>query len=318
MKPAQLCFTLVCLAQFFAIMAPREAKAWGPEGDRIVALVADRLLQAHDPAVQKRVAAILATDKDNSWTKNDIAGEATWADVLMNKSQEGRAATAQWHYVKLDAASPDLAKACFGKPELPAATPAIHGPQRDCIIGKINQFARELYDPGTSAGERLMALRFLLNFTADLHQPLAAIEHGDQGGDCVAVLPPGAKAPIRLGIYWNDVLITEAEGKDPITAANQIVVGLTPGDITKWSSGTLEDWARESYTIAKTVAYSYPADLVAGKHALPQRRGGKDSCGAISVHRIDAAYQDRAIAAVREQLAKAGVRLAFLLRENVR
>jgi hypothetical protein len=58
--------------------------------------------------------------------------------------------------------------------------------------------------------------------------------------------------------------------------------------------------------------------LVAGRHALPQRRGEKDSCGAISVYRIDSAYQDRAIAAVRAQLAKAGVRLAFLLRENVR
>ena len=141
MKPAHLCFILVCLAPIFAIMAPREAKAWGPEGDRIVALVADRLLQAHDLAVQKRVAAILATDKDNSWTKTDIAGEATWADVLMDKSPEGRVATAQWHYVKLDAASPDLAKACFGQPELGATTPAIHGSQHDCIIDKVNEFA---------------------------------------------------------------------------------------------------------------------------------------------------------------------------------
>jgi hypothetical protein len=32
---------------------------------------------------------------------------------------------------------------------------------------------------------------------------------------------------------------------------------------------------------------------------------------------LDSPYRDRAIAAVREQLAKAGVRLAFLLRENV-
>jgi nuclease S1 len=318
MKPAHLCFTLVCLAQIFAIAAMHEAKAWGAEGDKIVALVADRLLQVHDPAVQKKVAAILATDKDNSWTKTDIAGEATWADALMEKSPEGRAATGQWHYVKLDAASPDVAKACFGQPELPATTPAIHGPQQDCIIDKVNEFARELYDPGTPAGERLMALRFLLNFTGDLHQPLAAIEHHDQGGNCVAVLPPGAKAPVRLSTYWNNVLVTAAEGSDPITAANQIVVGLTPDDISKWSSGTLKDWARESYNIAKTVAYSYPADLAAGRHALPLRRGEKDSCGAVTVYRIDSAYQDRAIAAVREQLAKAGVRLAFLLRENIR
>jgi nuclease S1 len=317
MKPAQLCMILVGLTQIFAIAAPCDADAWGPEGNGIVALVADRLLQAHNPAVQKKVTAILAADKDNSWTATDIGGEATWADVLMERSPEGRAATAQWHYVKLDAASPDITKACFGKPDLPPATAAIHGPQQDCIIDKINEFARELYDPGTSAGERLMALRFLLNFTGELHQPLAAIEQGDQGGACIAVLPPGAKAPVRLSTYWNDTLVTEAEGKDPITAADQIVVGLPPADISKWSSGTLEEWARESYEIAKTVAYSYPADIVAGKHPLPVRRGEKDSCGAVTVYRVDMAYRERAIAAVRQQLAKAGVRLAFLLRENI-
>ena len=267
--------------------------------------------------MQKKVTAILATDKDNSWTKTDIAGEATWADALMEKSQEGRAATAQWHYVKLDAASPDVAKACFGQPELPAMIPASHGPQRDCIIDKINEFARELHDPATSAGERLMALQFLLNLAGDLHQPLAVIDHRDQGGNCIAVLPPGAKAPVRLSTYWNDVLVVEAEGKDPIAAADRIFAGLTPADISKWSGGTLEDWTRESYDLAKTVAYSYPTDAVAGKHALPLRRGEKDACGAVAVYRIDAAYRDRAVAAVREQLAKAGVRLAFLLRENL-
>src|SRR5271169_1003995 len=225
MKPAHLCFTLVCLAQIFEITVSWKAEAWGPEGDRIVALVADQLLQAHDPAVQKKVAAILGTDKDNSWSKTDIAGEATWADVMMDKSPEGRAATAQWHYVKLDAASPDVAKACFGQPDLPSTILAVHGPQQDCIIDKINEFARELYEPGTSASERLMALRFLLHFTGELHQPLAVIERHDRGGNCIAVLPPGAKTAVRLSTYWNEVLVAAAEGKDPLTAANQIVVG---------------------------------------------------------------------------------------------
>lgn len=318
MKPGRLCLILVCLTQLFAIAAVRDAKAWGAEGNRIIALVADRLLQAHDPAVQKRVAAILATDKDNSWTGTDLAGEANWANALMEKSPEGRAATAQWHYVKLDATSPDVAKACFGQPDQPASTSAIHGPQQDCVIDKINEFARELYDPGTSAGERLMALRFLLNFTGDLHQPLAAIEHHDKSGDCVAVIAPGAKAPIRLSTYWNDALVAEAEGRNQITAADQIVAGLTAADIAKWSSGTLEDWARKSYDVAKAVAYSYPTDGIIVKHAPPSRRGDTDACGAIPVYRVGAAYQERAIAAVRQQLAKAGVRLAFLLRENVR
>ena len=63
MKPARLRLILICLAQLLAIAMPREADAWGAEGNRIIALIADRLLQAHDPAVYKKVLAILATDK---------------------------------------------------------------------------------------------------------------------------------------------------------------------------------------------------------------------------------------------------------------
>jgi hypothetical protein len=33
---------------------------------------------------------------------------------------------------------------------------------------------------------------------------------------------------------------------------------------------------------------------------------------------LDAGYQDRAMAAVKEQLAKAGVRLAFLLQQTLK
>ena len=159
----------------------------------------------------------------------------------------------------------------------------------------------------------------MLNLTGDLHQPLNAIDHGDDGGNCTAILPPGSRSSIRLSTYWNDALVAEAEGRDPNTAADQIVAGLTPGEIAQWSDGTLETWARELYDIAKTAAYSYPSD--AGRRQTRRRgarKGETDSCGAVTVYRVDAAYRDRAIAAVRQQLAKAGVRLAFVLRLNVK
>lgn len=222
MKPSPFCLVLACLGELL-VAAPREAAAWGIEGNMIIALVADRLLQAHDPAVHKRVEAILATDKDNDWTGADIAGEATWANLLLEKSPEGRAATVEWHRLELDPAKPDLAKACHAHPELPAMLPAAHGPPKACIIDKIDQFAREVSDPGTSAGERLTALQFLLNLTGDLHQPLNAIDHDDGGGHCITILPPGARAPVRLNAYWNDTLVAEAEGRDPTIAADQIV-----------------------------------------------------------------------------------------------
>ena len=317
MKPTRFCLTFACLGSLLAL-TPRPAAAWSPEGHMIVAVVADRLLQAHDPAVRKKVAAILATDKDNDFTGTDIAAEATWAGVLLEKSPEGRAATAQWHYLKLDPKSPDFAKACHGHPDLPAMTPAAHGPPNACIIDKINQFARDLSDPGTAAEERLRALQFLLPLTADLHQPLDVIDRGDDAGNCTAILLPGARTSVRLATYWNDTLVTEAEGRDPAAAADRIVAGLLPGEIARWSDGTLETWARESYDLAKTVAYNFARAPSAGTHAPTGPTSEAGVCAAVPVYRVDSGYPERALAAVRGQLAKAGVRLAFLLRLNVR
>jgi hypothetical protein len=287
----------------------------------IVALVADRLLQTQDDQTGKKLADLLATDKSNSWTKTDIAGEATWADALRERSPEGRVATTKWHYVKLDSANPDLTKACFGKPALPTMAPASHGLQDDCIVDKIEQFAKELRDPATFPGERLMALQFLLNFVGDIHDPLHTIEHNDQEGRCVALLPPGAKTPVRLSAYWQDTLVGEAEGKDPAVAASRIVAELTPADVRKWSTGTPVNWAQESYEVAKEIAYSFvkdvPKDAGGSKYAFPARKGENDPCGPVKLYGVDSTYRDRAVAAVKEQLAKAGVRLAFLLRENL-
>ncbi len=259
---------------------------------------------------------MLAADKSDSWTTTDIAGEAVWADALREKSPEGRVATTKWHYVKLDLDNPDLNKACFGRPGLRAMMPASHGPQDDCIVDKIEQFAKELRAPETSGPERLMALQFLLNLVGDIHDPLFAVERNDQSGRCVAVLPPGSKTPVRLSVYWEDDLVAEAEGKNPAKAAEQIAARLTAVDIRKWSGGTPEEWARESYEFAKSVVYGFPAET-GGQFTFPVRKGETDACGAVPLHRLDAHYRDRAVAAVQEQLAKAGVRLASLLRDSL-
>lgn len=298
------------------ICYPSDGRAWGVEAHKIIGLLGERLLQTADPAIASKVTEILATDKSNGWTTTDVAGEAIWADALREKSPEGRAATSKWHSAKLDPGNPDFGKACFGRPGLRTMMPASHGPQDDCIVDKIEQFAKELREPGTSAPERLMALQFLLNLVGDLHDPLLTIERNDQSGRCVGVLPPGNRAPVRLDIYWQDDMVAEAAGKEPVKAAEQIAVGLTAVEIRKWSGGTLEDWARESFELAKTVVYRFPAEA-SGKSSFPARKGEAGLCDPAPIYRLDDAYRTRAIAAVREQLAKAGVRLAFLLRENL-
>jgi hypothetical protein len=321
MYRSRSCFAILCLAATVLLLTPAKSGAWSAEGHMIVALVADRLLQAQESPTPSKLAELLASDKSNSWTKTDIAGEATWADALREKSAEGRAATTKWHYVKLDVTNPDMTKACFGKPALPSMAPASHGLQDDCIVDKIEQFAKELRDPATFPGERLMALQFLLNFVGDIHDPLHTIEHNDQEGRCIALLLPGVKTPVRLSAYWDDTLVVEAEGKDPAKAAAEIVAGLTAADVRKWSSGTPADWAQESHNVAKEITYSFvkdvPKDAVGSKYAFPVRKGENDPCGPVPVYSVDSTYRDRALAAVKQQLAKAGVRLAFLLRENL-
>ena len=152
--------------------------------------------------------------------------------------------------------------------------PASHGPQDDCIVDKIEQFAKELREPGTSQPERLMALQFLLNFVGDIHDPLFAIERNDQGGRCVGGSPAGSKTPVRLNVYWEDDLVAEAEGKNPAKAAEQIAARLTAVDIRKWSGGTPEEWARESYELAKSVIYAFPAEA-GGQFSLSQLGRGR-------------------------------------------
>src|SRR5260221_5395366 len=88
----------VAAAGLAALLLPmRSSLAWGPEGHRVIALIADRLLQQSDAGARAKVLALLAGDKGDRLAKPDIASQATWADVLREKSEEARGATAPWH-----------------------------------------------------------------------------------------------------------------------------------------------------------------------------------------------------------------------------
>jgi hypothetical protein len=299
-----------------ALQPVRPALAWGPEAHRTIALIADRILQQSDAAVRGKVETLLKTDKDSRLTKNDIASEATWADVLRDKSEEARVATAPWHAVRLSGDTPNLGNACFGRKQLPAGYPASHGPQDNCVVDKILQFEKELQNPDTSPGERLAALQFLLNLAGDVSDPLLAIDKGDQGGRCTALQIGAAKAPVRLSVYWETTLSGEAIGHDPTQGAARLMAGVAPADAQKWATGDPADWAQDSYQVAKTVLYGFAADSAAGKYTFPAAKGEQESCSEVNLYRVGADYEAKVLAAVKQQLAKSGVRLAQVLRDS--
>ena len=87
-------------------------------------------------------------------------------------------------------------------------------------------------------------------------------------------------------------------------------------DLRKWAAGKPDDWLLEAFELAKTVTYGFAADKPAGKHSLPPAKGESESCGEVDLYRVGADYETKALAAVKQQLAKAGVRLAMLLRAD--
>jgi hypothetical protein len=273
---------------------PAKAVAWGDDGHKAVALIAEHYLT---PSTKQQVEALLANDTDDP-TRHDIASAATWADRFReaNHRRDNYEATKRWHYVDLEIDDPDLNAACYGRTPLPPGTPASIGDKNACVVDKIMQFAAELAAPETDAEERVFALKFLLHFVGDLHQPLHAADHHDAGGNKVMVTVEGFdhKARDELHGYW-DKQFVEALARPPSALASQLIAQITPEQAAAWRGGTVDDWAWESFNVAYEVTYGEPP-LTA---TAPQY--------------LDTAYVGRAERAVSLQLSRAGVRLAEVL-----
>ena len=279
-------------------LLPGKAFAWDEEGHKIIALIADHYL---DPAVKQKVGAMLAADTD-TLTQHDIADEAVWADTHRDldrkKAQQRLVVTDSWHSVKLELDHPDLKTACEGHAALPAGTPASQGPAA-CAVDKVDQFAEELSSKTASAGEKLLALKYLLNLVADLHQPLYVSDNHNEGGDQTLVSGGGAE-PGALRHYW-DAEFIDYLGDDPKPIADDIADGVRQSKtFDKMSKGTPTDWALEAFGLAKEHAYGkLPAKKPDGSYELPPD------------------YVTDSIETIRLQLARAGVRLAAILNRSL-
>lgn len=280
------------------------ALAWGDEGHAVVGLIA----RAHlTPAARDAADALLASDAADALTAPDFVSRTAWADRWRDSDRRSGGvryrATREWHFVDQETDAPDLAAACFGSPPLAPGTPASAGPARACVVDKVEQFAAELADPTQPQAERVLALKFLLHLVGDVHQPLHAADRHDRGGNEVAVLYGRRTVGSALHAYW-DTGVLRRIGHDPV----EIAAGLErdyADRLAAWSTTDVRAWAGESFEVARRVAYALPASGEPDAHGAP-------------AYRLDAAYEAAAEAAAREQLAKAGFRLAALLNAALR
>jgi hypothetical protein len=281
----------LALALTANIIQPRGALAWGDDGHKVVALIAQSFLAAD---VRKRVNALLAADTDDL-TAHDIASAATWADKFRDANFDGsRLKTRQWHFADIEITAPDIDKACFNHPALPTGAVASNGPAADCVVDKIEQFAAELANPATDPEEQTVALKFLLHFVGDLHQPLDSSDDNDRGGNDKKVSANGFKAG-NLHHYWDTEFVDRLE-TDPKGIASGLIGHISNDQEKAWAAGKPTDWAKESFQVAKDDTY--------GQLPEPSTRGA---------YRLSDEYITTATDDVARQLSRAGVRLAFVL-----
>jgi hypothetical protein len=256
----------------WAMMAAAPAEAWGDLGHKVTALIAYRHLL---PQARARLDALLASDTD-PLTAPDFPARATWADKYRTAHRE----TAAWHFVDIEIDHPDLASACF----------------QDCVVNKIEQFTAELANSATTQAERLLALKYLIHFIGDLHQPLHAADHRDRGGNCIGLAPP-IDQTANLHAYW-DVAVVDALGPSAAQIADKLDASLDDSKFRAWGQGTPRSWALESFDLGRRDAYALPS--------RPTCQNG----GSIS---LSGEYRARAEKDAAAQLVKAAARMASVL-----
>ena len=143
------------------LLAP-SAMAWSALGHRLVGELAQRHLS---PAATAEVAVLLAGEP-----KPTLAGVATWADTLRDGDPERARATSRWHYVNLPP----------GTCRVEAGSDCANG---DCEVGAIEAQRRILADRRQPLAARRDALKFVVHFVGDVHQPMHANNRPDKGGN---------------------------------------------------------------------------------------------------------------------------------------
>ena len=308
------------LIAFFSIAIAPSAKAWGCKGHQAIALIAESHMTPH--ARQVAMQILDATPIDPTLPRycgpsglDPFADASTWPDDIRKLRPE----TPPWHFIDIPRGAPksDIAKYC--------------PPSTSCVTRALTEQVRILRDPGSTAQAKADALRFIIHFVGDIHQPLHATTNNDMGGNCVPVTFFG-QAPVEstpgsgsfhpnLHSIWDTDII---EHFSPGQTSTQLASNLDQkfdSQISAWQKepANFEAWAWESHQLAESTAYGklpHPLAIETPRPVSacvdPTNPTSHDRLLKIDENLADA-YQDAATPVVEEQLAKAGARLAALL-----
>jgi hypothetical protein len=166
-----------------------------------------------------------------------------------------------------------------------------------CVLTAILHDFKTLQAKDQADATRLVALKSLGHWVGDIHQPLHVSFVDDRGGNKIRT----SGECRNLHAVWDNCLVLYAVGPDASDTATDLLAAITPEMKAEWNASVPRDWANESFAIAEAARTMYCT-----MHGL--------SCDMTSsVLNISAQYLDANEPVVKQQLQKAGVRLARLL-----
>ena len=254
-------------------LVPTRLLGWGRDGHAIIATLAEAHL------TEGAKLGIKALLKDQS-----LASIASWADEVRPQRDE----TYNWHFVDIPtSAAFDEQRDCYRPNDNHAGAQTDH---HNCVVDRIEMFKQLLMNPSVSDADRVEALKFIVHFVADVHQPFHAIADA-RGGNGIRISQFGSSQcgehPCNLHSAWDTGLIahTNLSQQEYVQHLEEFISQqhLTAG-------GQPEDWANESHK------YAQAAWLNDGEQ-------------------VDENYYKSQIKVVDTRLALAGLRLAALLND---
>ncbi len=262
------------LAGFLALLViafgSQDVFAWGRLGHRVIS----RLATQHMTEKARGALAELLGPTET------IADASTWADRYRSDHQE----TAPWHYVDVPL-------------DEPAYNPKWSGddPKKGCVVDKINEFRNVLKDKSKPVEERARALRFLIHFIEDMHQPCHVGDNKDRGGNDTQVWFFDRET--NMHSLWDGGILARFSTEEDFWL-KELTVLPSPQSPETIASGRVEDWATESLLAARE-AYAEPPT------------GQRIKSGA----KLGEKYLEKNLPVVKQRMHLAALRLAAVLNE---
>jgi nuclease S1 len=287
-------FARASLILCLVALTPARAAAWGGEGHRITARVAWAKMRQ---TTRNKIVAILGNS-------GSLESAAVWPDTLYSKpAQWGY--TYRWHFADIPTDSDH---------KYLASRDCVKESEGDCVINAIAR-ERATLAGGGNASQRRNALRFLIHFVGDLHQPLhCAEDEKDVGGNLKPVCFFGvcwesSGKNKNLHMTWDKLMIqhTGVSEDDYVADIVERIDGMSQSELRAIRAGDPVAWAEAAHRLAVDNAYAPLPE--------PKKKFNKKKKKYYNYYLLGQEYHDRNIGHVDGQLLKGGVRLAAILDE---